>query len=170
MASTRRHLSVKLGGNNGTGEKRLFIALAVLSIAVVALSTLFFATITRSTLDRSMRIGSSGTVKAIGVGVYWDSSYTNKVSSISWGIIEPGSLNNVSVYIKNESNSPITLTLQTENWNPTNASNYLALSWDYDGQTINVDEVIQVTLTLTVSSSIQGITNFNFDIVISGSG
>jgi len=152
------------------GEKRVFLVLAVISITIVALSPLFFASVSRNALEQSVTVGSSGTVKAVGVGVYWDSGCTNRVTSINWGTVEPGTNVNSTVYIRNQGNSLATLSMQTENWNPTNASNYLSLSWNYGGQTLAVDEVIQVTFTLTVSSGIQGITSFTFDIVIVGSG
>lgn len=152
------------------GEKRTFLVLAALSIAVVALSPLFFASVSRNTLEQSVTVGSSGTIKAVGVGVYWDSSCTNRVTSISWGTAEPGTSLNSTVYIRNQGNSPATLSMNTENWNPTNASGYLTLSWNYGGQTLAVDEVVPVTFTLVVSSGVQGITSFAFDIVIVGSG
>ncbi len=136
---------------------------AILSIIVLTSMAL-------GILQRSRTIGGSGTVKAIGVGVYWDNDCTSQVSSINFGMVEPDSVNNVTVYIKNESNAPVTLSLQTENWNPTNASNYMTLSWDYGGQEIGVNEVVQVMLSLSVSSSIEGITGFTFDIIIVGTG
>jgi hypothetical protein len=42
----------------------------------------------------------------------------------------------------------------------------MTLNWDYGGQSIDVDEVVQVTFTLSVDASIEGITNFSFDITI----
>jgi len=60
--------------------------------------------------------------------------------------------------------------MYTSNWNPSNASDYMTLSWDYGGQSINPDEVVQVTFTLSVDASIDGITGFSFDITIVGSG
>jgi hypothetical protein len=118
----------------------------------------------------SVRIVGRGTVKAVGVGVFWDSNCTNPVSFIDWGMVEPGSMNNVTVYVRNEGNVAASISLTTENWNPSNASDYLALSWNYDGQQLNPLEVAQVTLTLSISSSIQGIESFSFDIIISVSG
>jgi hypothetical protein len=76
-------------------------------------------------------------------------------------------MNNVMVYVKNEGNVAASITLATENWNPLNASDYLVLSWNYDGRQLNTREEAQVTLTLTVSSSVQGIEDFSFDIIIS---
>jgi len=115
-------------------------------------------------------IGSQGTVKATGVGVYLDSSCSNAVPFVDWGTIEPGSTKNVTVYVRNEGNGVVTLFLGTENWTPSNASNYMALSWDYAGQPIVPQEVVQITLTLSTSPDIEGITNFGFDIIIDAIG
>lgn len=121
-------------------------------------------------VQSSVRIVGRGTVKAVGVGVFWDINCTNPVSFIDWGMVEPGSMNNVTVYVRNEGNVAASISLATENWNPSNAFDYLTLSWNYDGRQLNPLEVVQVTLTLTVSSSVQGITSFSFDIVMSISG
>jgi hypothetical protein len=118
----------------------------------------------------SMYLSSVGTVKTLGVGVYWDSGCSQTVSGIDWGLAEPGAVKNVMVYMRNEGNAPITLSLHTANWNPANATNYISLSWDYGGQTIGANQVVAVTLSLSISSNIQGITTFSFDIVVVGSG
>jgi hypothetical protein len=118
----------------------------------------------------SVYLSSVGTVKAVGVGVYWDSGCSQAVSSIDWGLADPGSVKNVTFYVKNEGNAPVTLSLQTSNWNPAEAADYISLSWDYGGQAIGVNQVVAVTLSLSISSNIQGITTFSFDIVVVGSG
>lgn len=123
-----------------------------------------------SAVQSNRTISNAGSVKAIGVGVYWDQACSNPVTSISWGTIDPGSSVNKTVYIKNTGNNAATLSLTTSNWSPSNASSYLTLSWDYNGQPINVNAVIQVKLTLSVLSSISGITSFSFDITIIASG
>jgi hypothetical protein len=118
----------------------------------------------------SVRLSSSGSVKALGVGIYWDSACSQTVSSIDWGFVEPGTVKNATVYMRNEGNGSITLSLQTANWNPPNAADYISLSWNYAGQAIGVNQVVAVTLSLSISSKIQGITTFSFDIVVVGSG
>jgi hypothetical protein len=115
-------------------------------------------------------ITNAGTVKTVGVGVYWDQALTNPVSSISWGTIEPGLNVNKTVYIRNEGNTAATLSMETSNWSPASASSYMTLSWNYGGQTLAVNAVRQVTFTLAVSSSITGITSFSFDITITANG
>jgi len=118
----------------------------------------------------SVVIPNTGTVKTIGVGVYWDSGCTSEVTSIDWGTIDVGATETVAVYIRNEGTDSMTLTLETENWSPSGASSDMSLTWDYGGQAIAVDGVVQVTLSLEVSDTIEGITSFSFDIVITGSG
>ena len=117
-----------------------------------------------------MVIPNTGTVRTIGVGVYWDSGCTSEVTSIDWGTIDVGATENMAVYIKNEGTDPVTLSLSTENWDPSSASSDISLTWNYGGQALAVDGVIQVTLSLAVSETIEGITSFSFDIVITGSG
>ena len=113
---------------------------------------------------------STGTVKGIGVGIYWDSGCTSRVTSIDWGLAEPGMIQNKTVYIKNEGNANVTLTLQTSNWSPTSAATYISLGWTYNNQTILVNQVIQVILRLTIASNVTGITTFSFDIMVTAVG
>ena len=137
-----------------------------LVIYVLALSATGYV---MSAMQTSETIPNAGSVKAVGVGIYWDQTCTNAVSLINWGLLDLGSSKNKTVYIRNEGNTTATLTMTTSNWNPSNASDYITLNWDYDGQPFEVGEVIQVTLILSVSSGIEGITNFSFDITITAS-
>ena len=51
---------------------------------------------------------------------------------------------------------------------PIEAADDMQLFWDYDDSTINPDEEMKITLTLVVSSNIQDIDTFAFDIVLVG--
>jgi hypothetical protein len=138
--------------------------LAVL-LSIVALTVL-----ASGFMESSVRIVGRGAVKAVGVGVFWDVNCTNVATEIDWGLVEPGYHVNATIYLKNEGNAPITLSLDTGNWNPSNASDYITLSWDYANQTLDPQAVLKTKLTLAVSSDVTGITNFTFDIVITGTG
>ena len=150
-------------------ERGKAVAIAALALISYTLALCAVGQV-MSLLQANKTLSNVGAVKAVGVGVYWDSSCVNTVASINWGTLEPGSIETVDVYIRNEGNSASTLSMYTENWTPASASTYMTLDWDYSGQSLNPDEVVAVTFTLTVSSSIQGITSFSFDIVIVGSG
>jgi hypothetical protein len=113
------------------------------------------------------RIPNTGNVRAVGVGVYWDSDCTSNVTSIDWGFLEPGATVNVTVYIKNEGNIPVVLNMTTDNWYPTSASENITLSWNREGYVLNPGSV-QAVLTLSVSSDISGVREFSFDIIITG--
>jgi len=148
------------------------LAVTLTAVVVVGVvTTLFFLSgAATGSLFGKVTVPALGTVRAVGVGVYWDSGCSNIVTSVDWGVIEPGLTKNVGVYIKNEGTDAMTLSLDTENWAPSAASSYMSLTWDYGGQVIVADGVVQVTLSLAVSDTIEGITSFSFDIVISGSG
>jgi len=113
-------------------------------------------------------ISNVGSVKAIGVGVYWDSSCTNAVSSINWGELQPGVSKNFTIYVKNEGSVKMKLSMTASNWNPAQASSYMTLSWNRENYVLNPGSVVSAVLTLSVSQSISGITSFSFDVIISG--
>ena len=114
---------------------------------------------------------STGTISAVNVGVYSNSACTTNCTSISWGTISPGSSTTYTVYVKNTGNVPVTLSMTTSGWNPTSADGPIALSWNRESTTLTAGQSISATLTLTISSSISSsITNFSFNIVITGTG
>ncbi len=106
------------------------------------------------------------TVEAVSLGVYWDSGCTRAVGSIDWGELFPGSSKTVDVYVRNEGNASADLSLATSDWQPSETSRYLILSWDYNGRTLNPNDAVPVALELSVSSSISGIEAFSFNIVV----
>jgi hypothetical protein len=149
-----------------------FGVVAVLALITV-LSGIFGGLVLNSAMSdvsTERRVANTGVIETVGIGLYWDKALTNKVTSIDWGVLDPGFSKNVTVYIRNEGNSAVTLSESTSNWNPSNASNYIDLTWDYRGQSINVGSSIQVRLILVVSASITGISSFSFDITVSGTG
>jgi len=120
----------------------------------------------------SQTFSSTGSIQiqtTAGIGAYSDSQGNTPLTSVSWGTLSPGGSQNVICYIKNEGSSPTTISLVPSNWSPASATNYLALGWNYNGQPIAANAVVQIILTLSVASSIEGITNFGFDITIVGS-
>jgi len=147
-----------------------FLVLAIVLVLVLLVSEAFLGQFSSLRL-----ISSKGNIQTPpNIGIYWDSNGTNATSSIDWGSVEPSLTKNVTVYIANEGNGKVNLFLNTTNWQPTNISRYMNLTWNYNGAAINPDEIIQVTLTLSASSSPDFISylitydvkQFSFDIVI----
>jgi len=125
------------------------------------------------TEDQQMATFSSGgsiqIQTSIGLGVYSDYQCDYELNNVSWGILQPEGNKDIICFIKNEGGSPVILSLETSNWEPASAANYLTLDWNYNSQTLNPDEVVQIMLTLSVASNIEGITTFGFDVTIVGS-
>lgn len=119
-------------------------------------------------LGATNTISNVSAVEMEGVGVYWDSGCTDRVSLIDWEVLTPGSQKDIVVNVRNEVEDPMSLLLSTKNWNPLEASRYLSLRWNYNGCRMDQGETLQVTLTLSVSSNIEGISSFGFDITIVG--
>jgi hypothetical protein len=123
-----------------------------------------------SAIQTNKTISNAGSIRGIGVGIYWNSACTNQTSSINWGVIDPGANKTIRVYVRNEGNTATTLSMNAQNWNPPAAASYLTLKWNYAGQTVSVNQVLSVRLTLVVSRDISGITSFGFDITITATG
>jgi len=104
------------------------------------------------------------------IGVYTSSDCAVSVTEIDWGTLMPGDAATQPIYIRNEGDVPLLLTLSTETWNPAEAEQYMALSWNYDGSRIAVGGGVSVEFQLTVFSNCTGITSFSFDMVITAEG
>ncbi|KON32500.1 hypothetical protein AC477_02945 [miscellaneous Crenarchaeota group-1 archaeon SG8-32-1] len=139
------------------------IVLIAYTMSLSLVSQAYPAAQTAKTLSAS---GSIQIQASPGIGIYLNSQATAPLTSLNWGTLEPGQNQNITMYIKNEGNTPVTLSLQTSNWTPTSAQNYLSLTWNYNDLPISPNQTRQVTITLNVDPDITGITNFSFDITI----
>lgn len=104
----------------------------------------------------------------VDLGVFYDSACTQLGKSMNLGSISPDESVNTTLYLKNTGSSTLKLSLRTKNWNPKEANGPVALTWNLEGAELSVNQVSTATLTLSVSPTIQGITSFSFDVVISG--
>lgn len=100
------------------------------------------------------------------IGVYSNSQCSEELSFMEWGNLFPEASNDIVGFVKNEGQMSCVLSLRTFNWVPSTAQNYLSLSWNYNGQTINPSEVVPITVIISVSPNITGIRNFTFDITL----
>jgi hypothetical protein len=125
----------------------------LLLILIVSTTTILTNTAISMWLSNfhNLTLPTIGTIKTIGVEAYWDPNCENKTETIDWNTVWPGSTKNVTLYIRSVSNVKTALHLNTSNITPANVSEYLNLSWNYDGTPLNPDGIIQVTLFLSAS-------------------
>lgn len=146
-------------------QSSAIVAFALVVVTVAVLPLLVF-----SVLQFTVQIASAATLKAVGIGVYKDPACTVQVSQVDWGVLEPGGNKTVTVYIRNESNVPVTLTLETAYWNPANATQVVSLSWDRENAQVDAGNVVSANLTLHVAAGTSGLSTFTFTIIITGMG
>ena len=139
-------------------------AIVILACVATAVSG-FFA---YAVLVGNKTIYNNGSVKAVGVGVYWESNCVNDVSSIGWGYLDPGSSHDKTVYIRNEGTVPMTLSMTVDGWDPSSASGDITVTWNREDQTLDAGDVLVTTITLSVSSETSDLSSFSFDITIVG--
>ena len=106
---------------------------------------------------------------AIEIDVYTDAGCTDIMTIVDWGEITAGGSSQVEVFVKNNGQTDVVVSLLTENWSSQTAYNYMSVSWDYGGSVIEPGEVINVNLVLSVDEYCPALTGFGFDIVIIGS-
>ena len=112
--------------------------------------------------------GGDGTTVATPLKVYSDSLATTELQSIDWGTLSPGETVTKTIYLENVGTTSLVLSLNTTNWVPSIAENYLALTWNYGSSQVSIspNAILPATLQLSVASNIQGITDFSFTIVV----
>jgi hypothetical protein len=145
------------------------------AIIVIATVGLVLTVAAAGVLTSSQTVRTAGTLSSVqtsvNVGVYANSSCTQNASFIDWGTLKPGDTTTQTVWVKNAGTANTTLSMATNNWLPTNASQWISLTWNQEGTVLAPNQVVQATLTLTVSPSINSsITSFSFDIQITGTG
>ena len=142
------------------------VALILLVAAALAVTVATAAVVTVN-----QNVGSSGTITTSpNIGVYSDSNCSNNMTSISWGSIAAGGTASQTVYVKNTGTGTMTLSMTVSGWNPSNANNYMAISWNQAGTQLSGGQSVAAIITLTVYSNVTGISSFSNTIQISGTG
>jgi len=106
----------------------------------------------------------------IGLEVFSDASGTIKIEMIDWGNLNPGSTGHKTIYLRNTGNTAGVVTMTAGNWNPIKTQNITKLSWDKESAVLGQGQIIQANLTLEVSGSVEGISEFAFDIIFTIEG
>ena len=89
------------------------------------------------------------------------------VTSINWGLLEPGNFAERGLLIENLGKAPGVLSIQAGNFTPVAAEQFMNLSWNLaPGVSLQPGKSVAATLRLAVSPLVQNITDFSFDITI----
>ncbi len=133
----------------------------------VVFAMVLAAAFVSAVLVAQLRIPAVGVVKAMGLQVYADEACSVPLERIDWGLLMPGEAKVFRCFLKSISNVNISLALAVDNWQPSQAAEYIVLSWDCEGRVLQPSEVYAATFTLRVNPQVQGISAFSFDIAVS---
>jgi hypothetical protein len=125
----------------------LMVIVAVVSIALTSLISVLLSTYADHYLP------SLAVIKTIEVEVYWDQGAQNKADMIDWGEIQTGKSLDTTFYLKSVSNFDVTVDLVLTDWSPPEISEYISITWDYDGSILEPQELIEVTLNISAPST-----------------
>lgn len=159
-------------------SKKIRVPMKVLLIIAVVVLILLHSTLISIWLTRvdNLHLPSLGTIRTQGLEAYWDTDLEKKTEHIDWGTLWLGSSTNATIYVRSICNMPTTLRLTRENLTfynaneeavkPTwsyqqrtiNVSEYVNLTWNYNGSLVDPGESIQVILTLSAGYSIDFVT------------
>jgi hypothetical protein len=148
------------------------LTLATITITLTA-TALLLVLASSAILTSSQTLHSQGALTplqtTINIGAYSDSACTQNATNLDWGTLSPGESTTRTVYLKNTGNSNATLSMTTNTWTPAIAGQGISLTWNRQNTIIAPNAVIQTTLTLSVSMSVdRSFTSYGFNIVVTG--
>ncbi len=135
------------------------------------MAILLLATTVYGALTASKTVVSTGRIIAsnVSIGVYSDSGCSHALSAINWGELEPGKSINFVLWINNSGTTNLTLTMETNGWSPSTASQGIMVNWNRQNTVLAPNQAINATITLTVSPSIDSnISIFSYNTTITG--
>lgn len=100
--------------------------------------------------------------------VYSDSACKREITSIDWGSFMVGESISKTVYIKNTGTTQLTLHLEKTELSPSSVSNTFSLVWDSEDIVIKPNQKITATLTLTTTGDFNASTDFDMNVIITG--
>jgi hypothetical protein len=155
-------------GEKNQGRAK-WIGSSVIVFAGVFAALLATSSLTLGFLTGSNDLSNTGVITDVNVGVYTTQKCTANLTKISWGRVSPGSYYVKTGYVRNNGSVNMTLGFGTSDWNPANAD-VIGLKWNYNGKPLVPGQVLAVTWRLTIPSTISGVKNFSFNIIVFGDG
>jgi hypothetical protein len=135
------------------------IAIAGLASTGVAITIIWVAVLS---------VSNNIIINAVGVEAYSNSACTQPVTSLNVGYVNPDTVVNQTIYVKNSGTMPITLTMIANSWSPTATPSCLTLTWNRQNYILDAEDSVSATLMLSVASDKVGVTTFNCNVTIVG--
>jgi len=146
--------------------------------ALIPLIALVFAAVTLSAITAGVLIAQQNVpnrgdlggniTSTIDIRVYTDPDATINCTTIDWGSLNSGDTATKTIFIKNAGNVSETLSMTAIDWTPSNAIQSLYITWNKEGTILEAGKVVPATITLKIESDTGDLSDFSFNLVISG--
>jgi hypothetical protein len=151
-------------------KRAALIPLIALIFTAIALSAVTAGVlIAQQNVPAQGHLASGITTNTVNVGVFIDPQATTLCTDIDFGNLNSGNIVTKTLYIKNTGNITETLSMTVTDWNPPTATSSIFLTWDQENAKLQAGAIVPATLTLNIAADTGDISDFNFNIVISGS-
>lgn len=101
--------------------------------------------------------------------IYTNATKKEQLVSIEWGSLYPDDIKNFSFCIWNDhTRNNLTLSMLVTDPIPASLWSYSNLSWDQEGTILHPKTYVNTTMSLWIYPNMTGITNFSFNVTISG--
>lgn len=111
---------------------------------------------------------SEGTVATIGIEAYTDPAKTTFLTYVDWGVFYPNMTKTHNMYLYNNGSIPVTLTMTTDEWNPTIANQFLHVTWNATGYLLQAQHGVPIQFAIFVLPNVTGVDSFSFTTIITG--
>jgi hypothetical protein len=142
--------------------------ISTILIMAITLAGMILTVTAASVISVSEALPMKGSISAVNVGIYSDSQCSQRLTSVDWGTLSPGETLTKTIYIKNTCDRQLELRMTENNWDPPEADGPISITWNREGATLYPGQSVQAVITLSVSSTISGITSFDVQVVITG--
>jgi hypothetical protein len=139
------------------------------TLIAITIAGVLLVAVTAGLLTTTQNVPGSGTISAIGLGVYSDSGCTTALTSISFGSVNPGTQVSQTIYLKNTGNIAENLTMAVSGWSPSNAGTYITITWMPTTTPLASGAITSATVTLAASASAGALSTFSFNLAFTGS-
>src|SRR5512137_2421014 len=150
-------------------KKTILIPLIALVFTAVTLSAITAGVLTtqRNIPNKGGDVGGN-IISTIDISVYSDPDATINCTAIDWGSLNSGDTATKTVYIKNTGNVSETLNMTATDWTPSTAVQSLYITWNKEGAILEAGKVVPAIITLKIESDTGDLSDFSFNLVISG--
>jgi uncharacterized repeat protein (TIGR01451 family) len=150
-------------------KKTTLIPLIALVFTAVTLSAITAGVLTtqQNVPNKGGDVGGNIT-STIDISVYSDPDATINCTAIDWGTLNSGDTATKTVFIKNTGNVSETLNMKATDWVPSTAIQSLYITWNKEGAILDTGIVMPATITLKIDSDTGDLSDFSFNLVISG--